>query len=243
MLASRLAGVLREVADVVEEADGALTVTHGGAVASLRVVPIDDELELISLTQLLAWDLLVTNRIRGRVAEQTVKTLLGTVALVEKSGSTKADVLLRYNFPAAGLSDDALRTLILMVLAGGEDVRDARGPDLAAGRAGPEDLDGVTDVGKAMCGSHFGGPGLDLAAGHLHRRAAGAAHQMVVVMRPRAAPVDRFAGVGAQGVHDIGRRHRLQGAVDGGQPDVLAGGAARRAPGPSGIRRGCPAAG
>ncbi len=125
MLASRLAGVLREVADVVEEADGALTVTHGGAVASLRVVPIDDELELISLTQLLAWDLLVTNRIRSRVAEQTVKTLLGTVALVEKSGSTKADVLLRYNFPAAGLSDDALRTLILMVLAGGEDVRDA----------------------------------------------------------------------------------------------------------------------
>jgi len=125
MLASRLAGVLREVADVVEEADGALTVTHGGAVASLRVVPIDDELELISLTQLLAWDLLVTNRIRSRVAEQTVKTLLGTVALVEKSGSTKADVLLRYNFPAAGLSDDALRTLILMVLAGGDDARDA----------------------------------------------------------------------------------------------------------------------
>jgi hypothetical protein len=32
-------------------------------------------------------------------------------------------VLLRYNFPAAGLSDDALRTLILMVLATGEDVR------------------------------------------------------------------------------------------------------------------------
>ena len=128
MLAARLADVLREVADVVEEADGALTVTHGGAVASLRVVPIDDDLELISLTQLLAWDVLVTNRIRGRVADQTVRTLLGTVALVEKPDGKKADILLRYNFPAAGLSDDGLRTLILMVLAGGEDARDALRP-------------------------------------------------------------------------------------------------------------------
>ena len=121
----RLATVLADVADVVEESDGALTVTLDGAAASLRVVPIDDELELVSLTQLLAWDVLVTNRFRSKVAEQTVKTLLGTVTLVEKPDGKKADVLLRYNFPAAGLSDDALRTLILMVLAGGNDSRAA----------------------------------------------------------------------------------------------------------------------
>ena len=121
----RLATVLADVADVVEESDGALTVTLDGAAASLRVVPIDDELELVSLTQLLAWDVLVTNRFRSKVAEQTVKTMLGTVTLVEKPGGKKADVLLRYNFPAAGLSDDALRTLILMVLAGGNDSRTA----------------------------------------------------------------------------------------------------------------------
>ena len=36
-----------------------------------------------------------------------------------------ADVMLRYNFPAAGLTDDALRTLILMVLSAGADVREA----------------------------------------------------------------------------------------------------------------------
>ena len=42
---------------------------------------------------------------------------------MEKSAGAKrnskksGDVLLRYNFPAAGLTDDALRTLILMVLA------------------------------------------------------------------------------------------------------------------------------
>lgn len=33
--------------------------------------------------------------------------------------------MLRYNFPGAGLSDDALRTLIMMVLAAGSDVRRA----------------------------------------------------------------------------------------------------------------------
>ena len=33
--------------------------------------------------------------------------------------------MLRYNFPAAGLTDDALRTLILMVLASGADARAA----------------------------------------------------------------------------------------------------------------------
>jgi hypothetical protein len=57
--------------------------------------------------------------------------LLGTVSLVEKTGAAKrnskktADVLLRYNFPAAGLTDEALRTLIMMVLATGGDVRRA----------------------------------------------------------------------------------------------------------------------
>ena len=58
----------------------------------------------------------------------------GGSASVEKIGAAKSgsgsakktgDVLLRYNFPAAGLSDDALRTLVMMVLATGADVRRA----------------------------------------------------------------------------------------------------------------------
>ena len=99
--------------------------SQGGTVASLRVVSIAEDLEMVSLTQLLAWDLPVTNEIRGRVAEQAGRTVLGTVALVEKADAGTADVVLRYNFPGAGLTDDALRTLILMVLAGGADARAA----------------------------------------------------------------------------------------------------------------------
>jgi hypothetical protein len=144
-LLQRLSTALAEVA-TIEESDDALTVMQPGVVASLRVVTIAEGLEMVSLTQPLAWDLPLNAKVREKVAQQASKTLLGTVALVEKTekgpvvaanGSTatsstrkstvkrSADVLLRYNFPGAGLSDEALRTLILMVLAAGADVREA----------------------------------------------------------------------------------------------------------------------
>ncbi|CAJ1581732.1 hypothetical protein MU0050_001692 [[Mycobacterium] wendilense] len=150
-LPQRLSAALAEVATVVEEPDGALTVSHAGAVASLRVVTIAEGLEMVSLTQPLAWDLPLNAKLRTKVSEHAAHTVLGTVALIEKTpekpsakhagtaanGDSEttarrrtpskkvADVMLRYNFPGAGLSDDALRTLIMMVLAAGSDVRRA----------------------------------------------------------------------------------------------------------------------
>jgi hypothetical protein len=128
-LSERLAAVLEEILPVQHEDDGALTVHHDETFASLRVVTIAEDLDMVSLTQVLAWDLPLDSKLRAKVAKHTSDTLLGTVSLVEKSEGAKrnskkiADVLLRYNFPAAGLTDDALRTLILMVLATGGDVR------------------------------------------------------------------------------------------------------------------------
>jgi hypothetical protein len=130
-LQERLLAVLSEVLPLDEESDGALTVRHDGTIASLRVVTITDELDLVSLTQVLAWDLVLTKKIRDSVAEHAQSTLLGSVALREKAGETTgkrnssktADVMLRYNFPGGGLSDDALRTLILMVLDKGAEIR------------------------------------------------------------------------------------------------------------------------
>jgi hypothetical protein len=140
-LLQQLSSALGEVMSVVEEEDDALTVTVDGSVASVRVVTIAEGLEMVSLTQPLAWDLPLNNKIRERVAGHASRTMLGSVVLVEKlvttpangatpKGSVRkspakkvADVMLRYNFPAAGLTDDALRTLILMVLATGADVR------------------------------------------------------------------------------------------------------------------------
>lgn len=123
-LAGRLATVLAEVLTTDTEPDDALTIHHDGTLASLRVVPIADDLELVSFTQILAWDLPLTKKLRERAAEQARLSQLGTVTLIEKDDKS-ADVLLRYNFPGSGLTDEALCTLVLLVLAKGVDVRDA----------------------------------------------------------------------------------------------------------------------
>jgi hypothetical protein len=122
-LRQRLASALEEVMPVREEDDGALTVQHDSTFASLRVVPVSEDLELISLSQILAWDLKPDRRFRARVAKQARDMTLGTVTLLDKKDH--ADVMLRYNFPGNGLSDEALRTLILMVLSTGVEVREA----------------------------------------------------------------------------------------------------------------------
>jgi hypothetical protein len=108
------------------EDDGALTVHHDHTFASLRVVTIAEGLEMVSLTQILAWDLPLDTEIRAKVGQLAHDTVLGTVSLAEQvAGGGTADVTLRYNFPAAGLTDDALQTLLMVVLSTGADVRQA----------------------------------------------------------------------------------------------------------------------
>jgi hypothetical protein len=136
-LQERLASILREVIPVDEEPDGALTLRHDGTLASVRVVNIAEDLDLISLTQILAWDLPLTKKIRDEVAKRARDSNFGSVTVVEKvdekavrrnsgrNASKIADVMLRYNFPGGGLTDEALRTLILLVLDTGAEIRRA----------------------------------------------------------------------------------------------------------------------
>ena len=63
--------MLSEVLPLEEESDGALTVHHDGTIASLRVVTITEDLDLVSLTQMVAWDLVLTKKIRDSVTEQS----------------------------------------------------------------------------------------------------------------------------------------------------------------------------
>lgn len=123
-LADRLRTALDGVLPYEQEDDGALTVHHDHTFASLRAVTIADDLEMVSLTQILVWDLVLDNEIRDKVARLAHDTVLGTVSLAEQvAGGGVADVTLRYNFPAAGLTDEALQTLIIMVLSAGVDAR------------------------------------------------------------------------------------------------------------------------
>ena len=119
-----LAEVLAQVMPVQVEHDGALTVRHDGTAASLREVTIAEGLAMLSLTQVLAWDLPATADLRESVAAHANTMMLGTVTLAEQPGN-RADVLLRSNFPVGGLDDRAVQTLVLMVLSGGAAVRRA----------------------------------------------------------------------------------------------------------------------
>lgn len=127
-LQTRLAAALGQVLPITAESDGALTIHHDGTLASLRVVTIAEGLDLVSLTQILAWDLPAHRRLRDTVADHAHNTQLGTVTLVERTGRAAgnsgktADVMLRYNFPGTGLGDDALRVLVLLVLENGAEI-------------------------------------------------------------------------------------------------------------------------
>lgn len=101
--------------------DGELTAAFEGTFVSLRPVTIAEDLEMVSLNQMLAWDLALDGELRKAVAAQANKTTLGTIVLVERG--EQADVLLRYNFPSSGLTESALQTLVLLVLATGVEVR------------------------------------------------------------------------------------------------------------------------
>lgn len=118
-----LHGVLSEVLSVELGDEEALTVPYEGTFASLRPVTIAEGLEMVALTQMLVWDLSLDDALRRVVAAQAGKTTLGTVTLVERG--ELADVVLRYNFPAGGLGDGALQTLVMLVLATGAEVRRA----------------------------------------------------------------------------------------------------------------------
>src|SRR5579875_1042490 len=83
-LGERLVSVLGQVLPVEAESDGALTIRHDGTFASLRVVAVVDDLDLVSLNQMLAWDLPLSKKVRDLVAGQARQTMLGSVALVEK---------------------------------------------------------------------------------------------------------------------------------------------------------------
>ncbi len=126
-LQKRLATVLADGGgiSVETEADGALTVFYDGTWTSLRVVAVTEDLDLVLLTQVLVRDLPLTRQVRELLTAQARDLNFGSVTVFDGSAPKTGDVILRYYFPGGGLADAALRTLILLVLDTGAEIRRA----------------------------------------------------------------------------------------------------------------------
>ncbi|MEV6069022.1 hypothetical protein AB0L82_20940 [Nocardia sp. NPDC052001] len=104
-----------DVAVRVEEGGG-LGFEFDGALCSLRGVNLAPGLDVLTLTCVLAWDRPLKPQLHKRVAERNAALQFGSITIV---GHDKlADIILRYTFPAAGLEDEALATMLLLVLSG-----------------------------------------------------------------------------------------------------------------------------
>ena len=120
-LQAKAAVVLARFVDVRTNEDGSLGFEYGGALCSLRVVALSPGLDVMSMTGVLAWDRPRRPELAVRVAERNATLQFGTITVIEHEDL--ADVILRYTFPARGLDDDALTTMLLLVLAGADDSR------------------------------------------------------------------------------------------------------------------------
>ena len=106
--------------DVTVDDDGALTFAHGGVVCAVQGTDLDEGLPVLNLTCVVAWDLPddpdPERNVPTRVALGVGEGLFGTPRVIRSERGW--DVTLRYAFPAAGLDEKAMGTLLMLVVAG-----------------------------------------------------------------------------------------------------------------------------
>ncbi len=107
--------------DVAVDDDGALTFAHGGVVCALQGVELEEGLPVLNLTCVVAWDLPLEADVPTRVALGVGEGLFGTPRVVR--GARGWDVTLRYAFPAAGLEEKGLGTLLMLVVGSASSMR------------------------------------------------------------------------------------------------------------------------
>jgi hypothetical protein len=107
--------------DVKVDDDGALSFAHGGIVAFVQGTELEDGLPVLSLTCVVAWDLPFDSDVPRQVALGVGEALFGTPRVVR--GERGWDVTLRYAFPAAGLDEKAMGTLLMLVVGSASAMR------------------------------------------------------------------------------------------------------------------------
>ena len=113
-------GALERYHDVQVDDDGALTFAHGGVVCAVQGTELDEGLPVLNLTCVVAWDL-PDDDVPTRVALGVGEGLFGTPRVIR--GERGWDVTLRYAFPAAGLDEKAMGTLLMLVVSSASSMR------------------------------------------------------------------------------------------------------------------------
>jgi hypothetical protein len=101
--------------------DGALSFRHGEVPSALQGLELSEGLQVLSLTCVVAWDLPTDSDIPLRLAERAGQGLFGTLGAIRTDRGW--DVTLRYVFPGAGLSVEAMGTLLMLVVSNASQLR------------------------------------------------------------------------------------------------------------------------
>ncbi|ATL66651.1 YbjN domain-containing protein [Nocardia terpenica] len=120
-LQARAGACLARYDIAVRVENGGLGFEYDGALCSLRAVTLAPGLDVLTLTCVLAWDRPRKPQLHRRVAERNNALQFGSLTVI--AHGDLADVILRYTFPAAGLDDEALATMLLLVLSGAGQAR------------------------------------------------------------------------------------------------------------------------
>ena len=111
--------------DVVVDEDGTLTFAHGGVVCAVQGTDLEEGLPVLNLTCVVAWDLPADpdpgRDVPTRVALGAGEGLFGTPRVIR--GEHGWDVTFRYAFPAAGLDEKAMGTLLMLVVSSASTMR------------------------------------------------------------------------------------------------------------------------
>ncbi|HEY9417681.1 MAG TPA: hypothetical protein VIQ30_23220 [Pseudonocardia sp.] len=107
--------------DVREDDDGTLSFAHGGIIAFVQGATLEEGLDVLNLNCVVAWDLPFDTDVPTRVVLGAGDGLFGTPRVVR--GEHGWDVTLRYAFPGAGLSVEAMGTLLMLVVSSASNLR------------------------------------------------------------------------------------------------------------------------
>ena len=112
---------LERYLDVRVDDDGALTFSHGDVPCVVQATRLGEGLTVLTPTCVVCWDLRDDPRLPLAVAERAGQGLFGTLGVGHTDHGM--DVTLRYAFPAAGLDEAALGTLLMLVVSTASQLR------------------------------------------------------------------------------------------------------------------------